>query len=324
MNIQTVKDYLFRTIGIEITGEVTELSGLPFFIRKQFDFFKTFVLDRELCFLLSKKSEFSQHSFQELISCSAFFYEQTDIVPVFVFQSMTKQQRLELIKQKIAFIVPDRQMYMPFLALDFTDRIPQTTPARSSALRPAAQAIIIQQLLSGQLEGLTVNQAAKIMGYTAMGTLRAADQLNDLGICEVHYNGFSKTLRFPENRKSLWEKALPFLRNPVKKILAVEEDFYLKDYPVAGEYALSLHSDLAVTRKTYAIHQSTLTRLLDEKKICIAYSRETGCADIQVFSYTLPIWEREVDLLSLELSFKNNDDARIKIALLNLEEQRKW
>ena len=146
MDIQTVKDYLFRTIGIEITGEVTELSGLPFFIRKQFDFFKTFVLDRELCFLLSKKSEFSQHSFQELISCSAFFYEQTDIVPVFVFQSMTKQQRLELIKQKIAFIVPDMQMYMPFLALDFTDRIPQTTPARSSALRPAAQAIIIQQL----------------------------------------------------------------------------------------------------------------------------------------------------------------------------------
>ena len=55
MNIQTVKDYLFRTIGIEITGEVTEFSGLPFFIRKQFDFFKTFVLDRKLCFLLSKK-----------------------------------------------------------------------------------------------------------------------------------------------------------------------------------------------------------------------------------------------------------------------------
>ena len=59
-------------------------------------------------------------------------------------------------------------------------------------------------------------------------------------------------------------------------------------------------------------------------KIHIAYSRETGCADVQVWSYTLPVWENKVDPFSLELSFKDTDDARIKIALLNLEEQRKW
>lgn len=50
-------------------------------------------------------------------------------------------------------------------------------------------------------------------------------------------------------------------------------------------------------------------------------SQETGCADVQVWSYSLPIWKNEVDLFSLELSLKDVEDARVKIALLNLEKK---
>ena len=162
------------------------------------------------------------------------------------------------------------------------------------------------------------------MGYTAMGTLRAANQLNDLGICKVTFDGYRKQLAFPTDRKSLWEKSKPFLRNPVKKTISVEDDTALTGFPFAGEFALAHHSDLSVTRKTYALHQKDVSALLDEGKIRIAFASETGCADIQVWNYTLPSWDGEVDLFSLELSFNNTNDARIKIALLNLEEQRKW
>lgn len=323
MELKQIQDYLFRDLGIEAVAVPVEISGVPFFIRKQFTLYKITVLDRELCLLLSQKQSLSQHKFQEIISTFTFV-QNSGLMPVFVFSAMSKRERLELVRQKMAFIVPDSQMFIPSLGLDFSERIPQTAPPKDKRLRPAAQALIIQQILTGNLDGLTVNQASAVMGYTAMGTLRAANQLNDLGICKVTFDGYRKQLAFPTDRKSLWEKAKPFLRNPVKKTIPVEDDTPLTGFPFAGEFALAHHSDLSVTRKTYALYQKDVSALLDEGKIRIAFASETGCADIQVWSYTLPSWDGEVDLFSLELSFTNTNDARIKIALLNLEEQRKW
>ena len=323
MELKQIQDYLFRDLGIEAAAVSVEIPGVPFFIRKQFSLYKITALDRELCLLLSKKQSFSQHKFQEIISTFTFI-QNSGLMPVFVFAAISKRERLELVRQKMAFLVPDSQMFIPSLGLDFSERIPQTAPQKDKRLRPAAQAIIIQQILSGNLDGLTVNQASDVMGYTAMGTLRAVNQLADLGICKVTFDGYRKQLAFPTDRKSLWEKSKPFLRNPVKKTISVEDDTALAGFPYAGEFALAHHSDLSVTRKTYALHQKDVSALLDEGKIRIAFASKTGCADIQVWNYTLPSWDGEVDLFSLELSFNNTNDARIKIALLNLEEQRKW
>ena len=323
MELKHIQDYLFSDLGIEAAAVPAEIPGVPFFIRKQFTLYKITALDRELCLLLSQKQSLSQHKFQEIISTFTFI-QNSGLMPVFVFSAMSKRERLELVRQKMAFIVPDSQMFIPTLGLDFSERIPQTAPQKDKWLRPAAQALIIQQILTGNLDGLTVNQASAVMGYTAMGTLRAANQINELGICKVTFDGYRKQLAFPTDRKSLWEKAKPILRNPVKKTISVEDDSALAGFPYAGEFALAHHSDLSVTRKTYALHQKDVSALLDEGKIRIAYASETGCADIQVWNYTLPSWDGEVDLFSLELSFNNTNDARIKIALLNLEEQRKW
>ena len=323
MELKQIQEYLFRDLGIEAVVVPVEIPGVPFFIRKQFALYKITALDRELCLLLSQKQSLSQHKFQEIISTFTFI-QNSGLMPVFVFSAMSKPERLELVRQKMAFIVPDSQMFIPSLGLDFSERIPKTVPPKDQRLRPAAQALIIQQILTGNLDGLTVNQASAVMGYTAMGTLRAANQLNELGICKVTFDGYRKQLVFPADRKSLWEKSKPFLRNPVKKIISVEDDSALAGFPYAGEFALAHHSDLSVTRKTYALHQKDVSSLLDEGKIRIAFASETGCADIQVWSYTLPSWDGEVDLFSLELSFNDTNDARIKIALLNLEEQRKW
>ena len=324
MELKQIQDYLFRDLGIEVVPVPVEIPGTPFFIRKQFALYKITALDKGLCLLLSKNRSLTQHNFQEIISTFAFVQNVSGLMPVFVFSAMSKRERLELIRQKIAFLVPDSQMFIPYLGLDFSERIPQTPLPKERLLRPAAQALIIQQILTGNIDGLTVNQASAVMGYTAMGTLRAVNQLDELGICQVTFDGYRKQLAFPTDRKSLWEKSKPFLRNPVKKTIPVEDDSALTEFPFAGEFALAHHSDLSVTRKTYALRQKDVAALSDEGKIRIAFAKETGCADIQVWSYTLPSWNGEVDLLSLELSFNNTNDARIKIALLNLEEQRKW
>jgi hypothetical protein len=324
MELTQIQNYLFRDLEIEMAPVPFEVPGTPFFIRRQFDLYKISVLDKDLCLLISKKLNLSQHAFQEVISTFTFFQKIPGLVPAFVFSTMSKQERAELVRQKMAFLVPDSQMFIPSLGLDFSERIPQMTPAKEKQLRPAAQATVIQQILTGEINGLTVNQASVVMGYTAMGTLRAVNQLNDLGICKVSFDGYRKKIVFPSDRKVIWEKSKPFLRNPVKKTIPVEDDSMLTGFPLAGEFALSHYSDLSVTRKTYALHQKDVSKLLNEGKIQVAFAKDAGCADIQIWNYTLPSWNGEVDQFSLEMSFQNTNDARIKIAMLNLEEQRKW
>ena len=324
MELQKIQNYIYRDLGITVSPIIFEPPGTPFFLRRQFVFYKISLLDKDICLLLSQKQHLSQHNMQEIISAFTFFQGISGLIPVIVFPSMSKQERLALVRLKISFLVPEVQMFIPSLCLDFSEHIPERFPPSDKRLRPAAQALIIQQMLTGGLDGLTVNQISKVMGYSAMGTLRAVNQLHDLGICKVAFDGYRKTIDFPSYRKILWEKSRPFMRNPVKKTFSVEDDSMLLGFPLAGEFALGNHSDLSVARKTYALQQQDASRLLKIGKLQVAFAKETGCADVQIWTYRLPSWNEEVDLFSLELSFLNSNDPRIKIALLNLEAQNKW
>ena len=319
-----VQKYLERNLGIVTDFSVAAMPKLPHFARRQFDFFMGALFEKNICLLIAKKEKFQDYNLQELESISQIVCKQNQMLGVFVFQRLSKQERLMLIKRGIPFIVPDTQMFLPQLGMDLFDRIPDRPVLESSFLRPAAQGMLLEQLLTGSLQGLSVNKASQIMGYTAMGTLRAADQLNALHLCEVSTIGRSKILNFSSDRKQLWEDAARYLRNPVRKTIAVENDSNLKNFPFAGEYALSRHSDLSVSRKCYAMHQTAFKSLFNEGALQISDHPADGVADIQIWFYTLPSWQEEVDPLSLELSFLENTDPRIKIALLELKEHQSW
>jgi len=319
-----IQDYLELNIGEAPEIMTVKMSQLPYFARRQFSFAQGVLFGKSILFLLSQKSAFREHDLHEICSLNQLVWEQAGMLPVFVFHSMSKRERLLLLKRRIQFIVPGTQMFLPRLALDFYDHIPDTITPVSPMLRPAAQAILLEQLLNGSLHGLSASEVARVMGFTAMSALRAANQLHELQLCTLEVKGRSKILLFTPDRKKLRDKATPHWQNPVKKTQAVENDSALCAFPFAGTYALSLHSSISASRKCYALHQTAFKKLLTDGEIQLADSPGSGNADVQVWSYTLPSWQTEVDLLSLELSFKGNSDPRIKIALFELEEQRTW
>ncbi|MGI5925024.1 MAG: hypothetical protein ACOX9E_13845 [Lentisphaeria bacterium] len=324
MKHTTIQDYLERNIGEAPEMTAVKMPQLPHFARRQFSFAQAAIFGKSILFLLSQRSAFRDHDLHEICSLSQLVWEQSGMLPIFVFHSVSKRDRLLLLKRRIQFIVPGTQMFLPRLALDFYDRIPDTITPELTLLRPAAQAILLEQLLTGSLHGLSASEAARVMGFTAMSALRAANQLHELQLCNIEPAGRSKMLLFTPERKKLWDKAAAHLQNPVKKTMAVEDDSALRSFPYAGTYALNLHSGVSASRKCYALHQTTFKKLLTDGEIKLADSPGSGSAEVQVWSYTLPSWQTEVDLLSLELSLKGNSDPRIKIALLELEEQRIW
>ena len=116
------------------------------------------------------------------------------------------------------------------------------------------------------------------------------------------------------------------MKSPVKKRLSLLRDEGLAGtLPLSGEYALSKYSNLSASRKCYAASEATLKTLENENKIIIADAPGAGIADLEIWTYKPDLTGHEmVDPLSLELSFADSSDARVKEALLNLKRNKSW
>jgi hypothetical protein len=216
-------------------------------------------------------------------------------------------------------------MFLPPLGIDFSERIKEDISPVPDCLPPAAQAILIEQLLSGKLHGLAFARIAEMMEYSIPSIMRAAEQLRKRKLCTVHSDGYRKRLLFGTDPKVLWEHAATYLKSPVKTILHVVDDVPFAGCLYAGEYALSKQTNLAPKRKCYAVLDSEYSKLRKAGAVKLADSERSGIADVQVWTYRLPTCNGDmVDSFSLELSFKNTSDARIMAALLEIKENRQW
>ncbi len=328
MKIQNIQDYLDQALNCNVVLSPVEHNDLPFFVRRAFAFYTGELFSHQINFFVAHSNDIA---IKDIESAVYLFDKDASKKIIMVFPSMTRRERLTLIKRRISFIVPGTQMFLPYLGIDFFERIKEQRLSMSPKLRPTAQAILIQYLvnMSSPTEW-QLSQISKFMHYTPMGTLRAVNQLEELNLCKIIYDGYRKIVIFDSDKKGIWKRALPYLRSPIVKMISVENDTILSTvtWYYAGEYALARYSNLSVSRKCYAIHETEYRDLLEQGHIHEADVPGGGVADIQVWRYTLPRdinkADETVDLLSLELSFSNTADPRIKTALLQIEENRTW
>lgn len=325
MDINILQDYLLTVLDCNPTITVADTNRLPGYITRTFTPKFGEVFSTPVCFLFAPSYYFNEHTIQDITGIVKVFKNLMSIrIPIFVFDKISRQERQSLVRQRICFIVPEQQMFLPHLGIAFSERIKEELEPLADALPPAAQALLIRQLLSGKLEGLAAAQIGKIIGYTTMTAARAMDQAHTLGLCKVHFDGYRKTIHFDSARAALWEKAKPFMRSPVKKTVGVFEDTEFANAPYAGEYALSKLSNLHANRKCFAVLDTQFNQLVKAGQISIAKAPEIGNVDVEVWAYPPIRIGETVDALSLELSFINAQDARILASLLEIRENRQW
>ena len=321
-----LKDYLEQVLGYGISFSTTDMGSLPFYVRKEFQLQKGMLFYRDFFFLLAQQTFFDTHSVVDAENAINQVKDKLSCIPVLVIDSLSRQERLQLVKRFISFIVPGTQMYLPELGIDFSEHIKEKRLVKAGKLRPAAQALLIVQLLTSRLQRCTFTEIARVLGYTPMSIMRAANELEKLKLCRLKSIGNKKHVYFDRDNSRLWDVAKPYMKSPVKKHLSLlVDDGLADDLPVAGEYALSKKSNLSVTRKCYAADKVMLKRLEDKKNIIYADILGSGVADLEVWAYNPKIMHGEiVDSISLELSFSDSSDARIKEAILELQRSRIW
>ncbi len=307
-------EYIGTTLGLKVTDMPWDgAKDLPYLITDRYDIQKI-VIGTVPTLMLKLKVDFpSVGTIQKHI----IRIQKTAQYPAFlVFDRLSKYRRDALIKAHIPFVVPGKQLYLPFLGAALSERC-DPEAGSTEKLLPSAQAIFFYYLYSKQ-DRIYLSDAVKDLQYSAMSVSRAAKQLVQTGLFEECKEGVQKILIARYDRKEMYERMQPLLINPVKRRIYIALDKLHGEYCLAGFSAMAHYSMLNAPALTcYAADVS--------KKLtgAAALANAAEQAEVEIWKYDPAVLVRDhvVDPLSLIMSLRENADERTEEAIEEILEK---
>ncbi len=324
----TVQGYLHDILGIVPKVRPWVGAGkVPYFLQDAFELRELKLLDRPILLAIDRQA--NKPGVAKLRGQLDKLRALAGHPVVYVTGALASYERKRLIQQKVPFIVPGNQLYLPDLGIDLREYFRQRPQAPNAALSPATQAMLITALLRKPWP--TDWQPAELateLGYTPMTLSRAIRELTAVGIATLHGEGRARRVRMARSPAETWEHAKPFLRNPVKR--------HVWAYPVseltppharlAGLSALARYSLLAEPPwPIYAVSPAQW-RTAARAGLEALPEELPGAYQWQLWRYSPALVPdaATVDPLSLTLSLQDDDDERVQLALNELKERYSW
>lgn len=240
--------------------------------------------------------------------CSKISYRLSSVlcIPiVFYFPNLKFYERQRYIEKEIFFITGRGEVYLPNMILH-SKRKQAKKPLKLSA---SAQFLLLYHLQKMSLEGLSVTEiASKICQYSYVSIAKAVENIEALDLCKCAKDADrSKRIRHIAHGRELWEKAEPYMVNPVNEVKYCDS-IPSVTFQYAGVSALSSYTMISA----------------DETPTLAVYSRRFKESDFQGLNdfdgnVRIEIWRypeidvasKVVDKLSLFLSLEGNSDPRV-------------
>lgn len=326
--VTQLERYLRDTLGI--TPRIAPWKGegsLPFFLRDRYGFYRARILGTSCVFMVDRgEREEPPAAIRKHVDAVQAGRDES---VVYVREHVTAYRRKRLVEQKLPFVVPGNQMYLPGLGLDFREHF-RKPHHRPGTLRPSSQALLLYALLR-DAEGMGPTLLAGALGYSAMTMSRAFDELDAAGLCESSHRGRGRDRRLHLGgaRRDVWERALPFLKSPVKSRRAVHlVPGKRLPGPKAGWSALAHYSMLAEPENVVvALGREDWKFLESGDEATPAMAGEADAVIVEVWTYApaLLAEDGQVDRLSLYLSMRDmEEDERVQAALHRMMEDMPW
>ena len=316
---------LKKSFGINFKiKEIGAIKGLPVYMvaGRCFYILKTDNIE----FLAVKLSSADKFGSVALEKQMQKYSEITGKDVVFVFDRITSFQRDSLISHKINFIVPEKQIYIPFLGVHLRNQFQNKKLISSEKMMPATQCLFLYLLYNSNHKGIIKSQAADALHLTRTSITRASDQLANMSLISQQSNG-KEVLMFPEAfDKSLYENAKPYLINPVQKSMIIKQSDLPECAVYSGETALGRKTMLNAPKiDVYAISKNN-ELIKNLKTYDLQWCDSENLAVLQLWKYDPLLFSREdcADVVSLAESFKDNADERIEEAIEQYMEEYGW
>jgi len=322
--MNTLQKYLFDTLGIDIHIDPflkNMLNSLPLFLRGMYRFQKTQLFNREIILLQQNGDEYL--TADQYLKHIRQIEKNFNVPVVLVLEPMEAYNRKRLIEKQVAFIIPGKQMFIPQLLIDLKE-FRNAKKKKKDTLQPASQCLLFYHLLKENVEPLNFKMIAERTNYTPMTITRAATDLAEREICRIEGRK-DKRIIFDADKRAIWEKAQPFLQNPVKNKIYIDDQFDETLMYRAGYSALTFYTNITgETNECFAIAKNDYLYLKKNKRI-VTPNKLEGRFCIEIWKYAPGILAENkiVDPLSLYLALKEDGDERVEKELEKMIE-RLW
>ena len=238
---------------------------------------------------------------------------------VVVLANIDTYQRKSLIESKINFIIPESQLYVPTIGILLNERGMGYRNTFNETLSSISTMVLLMHLNKKTIEGKSVSEIAKEMGYSIKTLSLAVNELEKAGFIRIKVLGRKKLIEFTLSPENLWEQFYVMSASPVKKVLyTTKEDLALEIGVKSSDSALSEMSMLsAPSFTTFAVYER------DKRIKELELNPSVGKTVIEVWKTDpkLNAQNGKVDIFSLALTYKDDDDPRIRKELNRLIEQ---
>lgn len=316
--INRINDFLPNTISV-MELNPTIKKKIPFGLSGAYDYYQTEIYNHP--FIIAGVGDDDEaYSPTVFAKHKEVLLKQTGIIPIFVFNKIASYLFHRYTKNNIDIVVGNRQLFLPSIFLV----VSREKPEQHKEIEKSPvffQLIVLYHLERDNINGITMRKLADKLKTSYATVNRAIRWMNENGFVTLT-GGKEKSIQFNYKGKDLWEKAMPYLENPVDFIvytpeLGISENGLVSEQNALAEYTLLNGGPyrLAVSKEEY--------KNLKKKNI---YWDSFGEAGIEVWKYDPALLSETgvVDKLSLYLLLKDYDDERVQIELDNMIKDIVW
>ena len=248
----------------------------------------------------------------------------TSLPPVLVLKNLRLSQRNALIQARIAFVVPEKQLYIPHYVMNLTE-IESSIEDYGEQFAVATQVVFFYLLLQ-QIKETNAHQLSEQLPYSVATINRALKELCYRKLLQTVGNGTRKQYIISSGRQ-FWENGKQYLFDPVKSRRYVKRDFGHHGFQMSNDLALSRLSFLNGGSINYYASSAQNFKTIDKEKILNAYDVfDHDYCIVEIFRYDPKILSQGnyIDVFSLYAQFKDDKDERVQIEIESLVNEHLW
>ena len=321
--VMTAELYLKENIDKQLTIKPwLNKNSFPIFLRDNYNFYEVTILGTK-CILIEAVDEMP--SVDQLQKHIKQIKNLTDRQIVLFYKDITRYRRKSLIENRIAFVIENGQMYLPFLGLDLKKVQEDIKEVAKGFTTPAQIAYLY--FLYHKEEVVNTTVFAQKLGFNIMTASRALNDLYHAHLITYEMGGM--TGRSKEHKRipdpDYFRRGRDYLKTPVRKII------YTKTRPLgaltAGMEALAElsminppgHPVMAIDRNKLNYEQIEVVKNKDLIK-------DAKLVEVELWDYDPGLFSNKssVDPLSLYASLKEETDERLEQALAEILRGEPW
>ena len=303
-------DYLAEVMGITVNiSEWAMEKKLPYYLVDSYQF-KQVSLDNTTCLFLAPKGVLS--TLPDLKKHLTRVKEVASVPLVLELPAINARRRQSLINSRIPFIVPNSQVYLPFMGVYLQEKYAVDAEPKETLI-PAAQLVLLHYIYEND-DQLYSAHLPQQLSLAPMQITRAIQQLDYLGLITTCKNGVKKIMEGTAHGRELFQKSLPHLLDPVKRRIYSDIDSSLETLPLSGQSALAEYSHLNPPRLQTRAFFNTKT-IVERSAELVDYESQI---ELELWRYNPTILSHRqglIDPLSLFVSLGQQEDERVMQAM---------